>query len=204
MSKRDILTVKFGGTSMGNRDSILRVMEIISGLRDENCVVTVVSAMGGVTNSLLDIGQMAMAGNRSTVGALLERLQKLHEQDFLSLAKNPGSKSWIKRFIAVNMGEIKSLAEGIMLLHEFSDRTRDKLLSYGEILSSNLLARVMHDRDVAFCHCDARRWLEADWSAQGCLVDMAKSEKQGRRCLLPLIRKGLSPIIPRNSSICST
>jgi aspartokinase/homoserine dehydrogenase 1 len=196
MAERSILTLKFGGTSMGNHGSIARVMKIVRETRAKNDVVTIVSAMSGVTDSLLDIGRQALLGKRLKVETGIERLGGLHEKHFHPLANSVTSRGWIGRFIENSLDEIKSLTEGVLLLHEFSERTKDKLLSYGEILSSSLLARVMHDEDSAFRYCDARKWLIVDWSAQGAIVDMAQTERQGRRHLLPMLKKGFSPIIP--------
>lgn len=196
MADHEILTLKFGGTSMGSRSSIARVIKIMREVRSRNDVVTVVSAMGGITDSLLDIGQQALLGRKLQVEAGMDRLRKQHSENFSALTSSAASRGWINRFIENNLSDVKCLIDGILLLHEFSERTRDKLLSYGEILSSKLLARVMRDEDDVFCHCDARKWLIVDWSPQGSIVDMAKTEIQGRRHLLPLLRKGLSPIVP--------
>ena len=74
---------------------------------------------------------------------------------------------------------------GISLLKEFSDRTLDKLLSYGEILSANLLAKALRAQDAHFCYSDARDWIVAAPSRQGAVVNFVETERRIRRYLRP-------------------
>jgi len=202
MPRRDILVFKFGGTSMKNRDAIVRVMDILQSNAESQQVVSVVSAMSGVTDSLLGIGNNALLRKKGDVEKSLQRLRELHSENFRALATNNDARNWIDEFLERTFAEVRSIAQGIYLLREFSDRTREKLISYGEILSSVLLARVLNSRDSRYCHSDARDWVVAQWTAQGSVVDMAETERRAGIHLVPLLRRRMLPIVP--GFVCRT
>jgi len=202
MPDRKILVLKFGGTSLGNRDSVARVMEVVRGLSRSSTIITVTSAMAGVTDRLLALGTDALSGKSRKASAALSLLRTLHEDAFESLAASSKTGEWIRRFLDQQFVEITGIVQGISLLGEFSDKTRDKLLSYGEILSSNLLARLLADDGGPFIHSDARDWIVAEWNAQGAILDFPETERRVRRLLAPLTDQGLLPVVP--GFICRT
>jgi bifunctional aspartokinase / homoserine dehydrogenase 1 len=195
MRNRKLVVLKFGGTSMGNADSIRRVMEIIEGQCSERPVITVVSAMAGVTDWLLAVGADSLQRNPRKVDSALAALAELHESTFCALTDSEQSRAWIRRFVASQFGDVRAITHGILLLREFSLRTRDKLVSYGEILSSRLLARVLQDRSPKFCHSDARNWVVADPNGGGAVLDYPETEKRTRAQVLPLLDAGSSPVV---------
>jgi aspartokinase/homoserine dehydrogenase 1 len=196
MPQQKPLVLKFGGTSMGTVDSIRTVADIVRDQSDRGPVVTVVSAMAGVTDRLLETGTDSLLGKRNKVENALTQLKELHEKTFASLASSPGSQRWIQSFIRKQFEEIAAITHGILLLSEFTGRTRERLLSYGEILSSRLLASVLKNLSSRFCHSDAREWIVAEWTRQGSVVDFVETERRARKCLLPLLERRLSPIVP--------
>ncbi len=201
MSNHRLFVLKFGGTSLRDTEAISQVMEIVQTQARVGPLVTVVSAVSGVTDRLLEVGRKALGRKRRQVESELDALRSLHLESFVPLA-SAGPHEWIGRFLDLQFAEIGAITEGIQLLGEFSDRTRDRLLSYGEILSSGLLARALKDRGGPFRHADARDWIVGDWSPRGVLVDAPRTEALIRERLLPLLRKRLSPIVP--GFICRT
>lgn len=202
MSNKKVLVVKFGGSSLRNREAIVQVMSIVQSQAGLGHLVTVVSAISGVTDQLLSIGQMALQGKHRQVESELAELRSLHQESFASLADSSGAAEWIQGFLDLQFTEIRGIAEGIRLLREFSERTRDKLLSYGEILSSSLIARILMDNGGPFRHSDAREWIVGEWTSQGFQVNTAETEKLICTRLLPIIECGLSAIVP--GFICKT
>jgi aspartokinase/homoserine dehydrogenase 1 len=169
----------------------------IAWLKSRECpVVVVVSAMSGITDRLLELGSNCLVMQRSKIRDIIQTLHTCHSEAFLPLAPTVAAKNWIRDYVQRQFSEISAIAEGIRLLHEFSDKTRDKLISYGEILSSTMLARVLRDCHGCFRHSDARDWLVAEWTRHGSVVDFEETEKRARRHLLPLLRKGLRPVVP--------
>ena len=202
MSARKLTVVKFGGTSMGDADAVERVTSILLAQVKKGPVLTVVSAMSGVTDSLLDLGKAALAQRDQAVADSLKRLEEAHVEVFRPLAQCVESKKWVADFTRRQLAEVGKLAHGISLLGEFTGATSDRLLSFGEILSSNLLARILADRDAIFCHVDARDTVVVERTREGPIVDHAETERRARARILPLLRRGRSPIIP--GFICRT
>jgi aspartokinase/homoserine dehydrogenase 1 len=169
----------------------------ISWLKARECpVIVVVSAMAGVTDRLLELGSDCLVQQKSKITGRIQALHASHAEAFLPLAPGLGTKTWIREYLHQQFAEISAIAEGIRLLGEFSDKTRDKLVSYGEVLSSVLLARVLRDSHGPFRHSDARDWLVAEWTRHGSVVDFEETEKRARRNILPLLRKRLTPVVP--------
>jgi len=188
---------------MKNQDAIARVIDIIVRANSKSRqVVTVVSAMSGVTDALLGIGKTALRRKNKAVRESLKELQLLHSECFKAFSEKGELKNWIDEFLNRTFAEIRSIAEGVNLLGELSDRTLEKLVSYGEVLSSVLLASVMSHRDAKFCHSDARDWIVTQWTTQGSVVDMTETERRANVHLLPLLRRRMSPIIP--GFVCRT
>jgi aspartokinase/homoserine dehydrogenase 1 len=196
MSNRKLLVLKFGGSSLRDHAAITQVINIVRSQSRLGPLVTVVSAMSGVTDRLLGIGKISLHGKHRKVESALEDLRSLHRENFASLAESQGTRDWIERFLDVQFAEIRGITEGIHLLREFSERTRDKLLSYGEILSSNLLARVLKDNGGPFRHSDARDWIVGERTSRGILVNSVETENLIRAHLLPILERGLSPVVP--------
>src|ERR1041384_5141516 len=189
MAGRSLLVLKFGGTSMGTRDSISRVIEIIRTQARQSGVLTVISAMAGVTNRLLGLGQEALRGKSRSVEAEIQSLRALHEDTFGALTSSPSFQNWMRGFLDQQFQEVREISHGILLLREFSNRIQDKILSYGEILSSTLLARILQTMDDRFCHSDARDWTVAEGTRQGPVVDFPETERRVQRLLLPLLKR---------------
>ncbi len=164
--------------------------------------MTVVSAVSGVTDRLLEMGHKALQRKRQQVYSELDSLRSLHWENFASLTDSAATKDWMEGFLETHFTEMRGLADGIHLLREFSDRTRDKLLSYGEILSSGLLARILRENGDVFRHADARDWITGEWTPRGLVVDAKETERLIRTRLLPVLDRGLSPVVP--GFICRT
>ena len=84
---RPLRIMKFGGTSVGDASCIRRVAEIVRNAADDSDLVVVVSAMGGVTNKLIEAATRSEAGDRSSAEAIFTALRTQHE----SAAQQPGS-----------------------------------------------------------------------------------------------------------------
>ena len=202
MASRKLTVLKFGGTSLGNRDAVERVMGILLGQARKGPVLAVVSAMSGMTDSLLDLGQAALTRKDQIVSETLDRLEELHVAAFRPLAGNDESRKWIVDFTRRQLVEAGKLAHGISLLGEFTGGTSDKLLALGEILSSNLLARALRDHDRRFCHVDARDVVVVEKTREGPVVDYGETELRARARIAPLLRHGRRPVVP--GFICRT
>src|SRR5436853_5418603 len=129
-----MLVLKFGGTSVGSAENIEKVIGIVKQKLDKNSLFVIVSALGGTTDALLECGRLAAVGNET----YKEKLQQI-EQRHISTVKElipVQQQSALLSLVKKMCNEIEDLCNGIFLLNELSLRTVDKLLSYGELLSS--------------------------------------------------------------------
>ena len=144
--------LKFGGTSVGTVDSINQVIEIIS--TNKQPVAVVFSAMGGVTNRLIEVGDLASEGDSK----YLDILKSIEERHFAAIRTlvDVKSQSSIIAKIKGNFNEIEDLLKGITYIKELSVRTMDLLVSFGERLSTQIVSFVLNERGINAEYVDAR------------------------------------------------
>jgi aspartokinase/homoserine dehydrogenase 1 len=133
-----MLVIKFGGTSMGSTAAIESVKKIVSEkLNKENCIV-VVSAMSGTTDLLIRCGRMAASGSEDWV-ELLQQLEQRHLETIKSIVPIQ-HQSHVLSFTKTYFNELEDILNGVSLLKELSDRTLDRIMSFGELMSSRIIA----------------------------------------------------------------
>src|SRR4029453_6332461 len=133
-----MIVMKFGGTSVEDAPSIERVVEIVR-TRLELKPVVVVSAMGKTTRGLLEAAEASAAGRVEKSLSILARLETNHRDETERLAHNH-DEGRIFCQIKEYFDELTKLLEGLAVLGEVPPRGLDKILSYGELLSSAILA----------------------------------------------------------------
>ncbi|GAB1855563.1 bifunctional aspartate kinase/homoserine dehydrogenase I [Flavobacteriaceae bacterium MHTCC 0001] len=138
--------LKFGGTSVGSSKNINKVIDILSTYAEQSKVVCVVSAVGGITDKLLLAGRQAQAKD-TTFKATFEAIKNIHFEIIKEL--NPNKGSLILAYVDDKLGALYSLLEGIFLINEISPKTSDKLVSFGELLSSYIIAETMTNRGIS-------------------------------------------------------
>ncbi|MEM8928963.1 MAG: bifunctional aspartate kinase/homoserine dehydrogenase I [Bacteroidota bacterium] len=129
--------LKFGGTSVANANNIKQVTKIVSHISDSKTVV-VVSALGGVTDLLLHVLELA---SKKDLG--YERTLILIEERHLNTIKELfpiKEQSSILSHIKSNLNQLETLVQGAFLIGEYTPRLSDKVVSYGELLSSFIIS----------------------------------------------------------------
>ena len=154
-----MIVMKFGGTSVCDADRMLQAAELVRDQQQGKPVV-LVSALAGVTDSLLRGGQLALEGNHSAVEVLVEELKDRHEQAGHGLAARSG-KSWeaVRDELEPVLERVLEIYRGIALVGEMSPRVADFLAGQGEILSSRLMACACRARELSVVWIDPRDWL---------------------------------------------
>ena len=140
-----MIVMKFGGSSVESREAIARVASIVRARAHRHPVV-VVSAMGKTTNRLLEMAQEAVAGRRDRALELCTALREFHEKEG---GPHPA--------IASHFAELAELLKGLAVLGEMTPRSVDAISSYGERLSSILVAQALGAR-----HADSRDYVITD------------------------------------------
>lgn len=139
MNKSNFVVSKFGGTSMGNAETMLMCAEL-SYIQKSSIIV--VSATSGTTNLLLELGQASENQNVQKMTSIVETLSSKHIQILENLKGSSAAKAQINQLIE----EMQSLSKGIYLLKDFSHRNSDALVSIGERLSSILFCQALKNR----------------------------------------------------------
>ncbi len=130
--------LKFGGSSVANAENIKKVISIIQQKSVIDNTIAVVSAFSGITDLLLESCALAAAGNESFKENLLI-IEQRHLQAVRELIPITNQSSMLS-FVKTHCNEMEDICSGIFLLRELSSRTKDRMSSYGEILSSRIIA----------------------------------------------------------------
>ncbi|MDP1810495.1 MAG: bifunctional aspartate kinase/homoserine dehydrogenase I [Sediminibacterium sp.] len=147
--------LKFGGSSVANAANIHKVIAIVQRAVKKEPTVLVVSALGGVTDSLLQVGHLASTAQES-YKALLKELEKRHldtVRDLLPIQQQSATLSQVKQ----QFNELDGICDGVFLLGELSPRTKDRIVSYGELLSSLTISAAFQSLEADQLWVDSRK-----------------------------------------------
>ena len=134
--------LKFGGTSVGSVKSILSLKKIVEAEARTQPVVVVVSALGGITDKLLATSQLALNGDeryKDEFEAMVER----HHQMIDTIITDPQKRVDLFNKVDQLFEQLKSIFFGVYLIHDLSEKTQCAIVSYGERLSSHIVATLI-------------------------------------------------------------
>jgi len=168
--------MKFGGSSLANPNRIHEVADIIieRSHSDSSLPLVVVSAMKGITNTLIDCAAGAEKGNRGYPGTLTG-MRKRHEEAAGALVEDKNRRKNLLTKINTVFDELGEILHGIELVKECSPRTNDLVNGFGERLSTLLLSEHLKSRGMAAEAVDARRIIRTDDSHGRAVVDFPRS-----------------------------
>ena len=127
--------LKFGGTSVGSAENIKRVKEIVQNQNDD--VIVVVSALGGITDKILNAAHLSSTGTGDFHAELTE-IKEIHSEVIQSLFNGSGSIEYI---VDELLNELEQILTGITLVGELTIKTLDRIAGIGERISSHILAQ---------------------------------------------------------------
>ncbi|MDQ3278365.1 MAG: aspartate kinase, partial [Bacteroidota bacterium] len=165
--------LKFGGTSVANAANIQKVKEIVQA-RQSGKTLVVVSALGGVTDLLLECGLLASRGEscyKSTLQKLIDR-HLTTVKELLPL----NNQSGVLSFVMQQFNEVEDICNGIFLLRDFTDRTRDRIVSYGELISSQIIAAFFNAAGLQSQWVDSRQLIQTNSDFTKASVDVEKTD----------------------------
>ena len=137
--------LKFGGTSVGSAKNINKVIAILENYSAKDKVIAVVSAVGGITDKLLKAGQLAKEKNGS-YKTDFKTIKKIHFSILEELM--PTNNITVLEGLEKKSQNLKKLLDGIYLINELSPQTSDKLVSFGELLSSYIIVETLKSRNL--------------------------------------------------------
>ena len=134
--------LKFGGTSVGSVKSIMSLKRIVEAESRRQPVVVVVSALGGITDMLISTSQLALRGDERYRDEF-ERMVNRHHQMIDTIITDPRKREQLFATVDSLFEQLRSIYFGIYLIHDLSEKTMDAIVSYGERLSSNIVATLV-------------------------------------------------------------
>ncbi|WP_064196921.1 MULTISPECIES: bifunctional aspartate kinase/homoserine dehydrogenase I [Emticicia] len=153
--------LKFGGTSVGTVESINQVIQILQeNLNEGRKIAVVYSAMGGVTNRLIEIGKLAAASDTEYL-QLLKTVEERHFAAVRGLIDVKNQSSCIAKVKGL-LNELEDLLRGVSLIKELSARTNDFIVSFGERLSTTIITEALKNRGIDAEYLDARKVIKTN------------------------------------------
>ncbi len=141
-----MLSIKFGGTSMGSKESIKNVLEIINKDYKEGLIVTV-SAMSGVTNKLLKLAERSV--NKGEIDKnLIEEIKKQHDAVIKEIIDSAKIQTKTSAYISKELKKLKYFLEAIAITSELTPKSHDIIMALGEKFSACMLAAILNDKGI--------------------------------------------------------
>ncbi len=172
--------LKFGGSSVANAENINKVVAILDNrLKDEKLIV-VVSALGGTTDALLESVILASEGNEE----YKDQLHKI-ESRHLEVTKQlipVAQQSHVLSMVKQHCNEIEDICNGVFLLQELTPRTKDRIMSYGELLSSQIISAKFESIGFKNKWIDARKIITTNSNFENAAVNFEVSDPKIQSC----------------------
>ena len=188
-----MVIMKFGGTSVQDAAAIDRAAGIVRSRRKQKPVV-VVSALAKVTDQLVLIGQKASRSEADSAVELVHALKDRHFQVAGDLLGKQGYKE-IAPKLELLFEELEDFARGLAAVHELSPRSSDALLSFGERLSSEIVAAAFAQRGLTTSWIDSRECVITDANYTAARPQMEATRKCCQAKISPLVSKGKIPVM---------
>jgi aspartate kinase len=182
--------MKFGGTSVADPDAIDRLIGIVGRqqARTKSAPLVVVSALSGVTDTLVAIAQLAEDGASERAAAEVQALLERHLS--VATAVTSESRTRLLADVRCEIEELNGLVHALSVLREVSPRSRDAVHAVGELVSSRIVAAAFTDHGIASRWVDARTVLITDAEHNAAAPDMTETCDRARERVAPLLAEG--------------
>ncbi|MGP8175299.1 MAG: lysine-sensitive aspartokinase 3 [Terracidiphilus sp.] len=191
-----LVVMKFGGTSVEDPAAIARTAAIVAGRAAlGKQPVVVVSAMAKVTDQLLRAAAAAAQGDRAGALAISAQLRARHLDTAAHLVRNSAHAAELAEFINQKFDSLDEVLRGLAAILELTPRISDLIASYGERISSRIVAAAFCERGIDAAHVDAREIIVTDSQFQKAVPQDAVIDKRAQEKLLPLTAVGQVPVM---------
>ena len=191
-----LVVMKFGGTSVEDPAAISRTAAIVAGrvAQGKNPVV-VVSAMAKVTDQLLRAAGAASLGDRTGALAISSRLRSRHRDTACALIQDAKESAALVTWVDQKFDQLDEVLRGLAAILELTPRISDLIVSYGERISSRIIAAAFAERAIDSVHVDAREIIVTDSQFQKAIPLDSITEKRVSEKLRPLLASGKVPVM---------
>jgi len=191
---RDLLVMKFGGTSVGSAERIQSVCRIVAQQCQQRPVLVVISAMAKVTDLLLETLRRAEAGEEEDVRVNLSRLQERHVSACRQLFPE-GKRAQVEQRIDEILADFHRIAQGILMLGERPPRSVDEAVAAGERLSVLLVTAYLELMGVPAAAVNGSDVIVTDAVFGNATPLMAPTREKAQAKLRPMLEAGLTPVV---------
>lgn len=185
--------MKFGGTSLGSAEAIRRVASIVEGRRQLQPIV-IVSAIGGTTQKLLNMGAEAARGGKDKALEWLEELREVHEEAVQG-ATSGANREIANTVVDSHFRELRHFVDELSMLGELSSRDLDAVASFGERLSSELVTLAFRTSGISSVSIDARDVIVTDARYTRATPLYPQTYCRLKKRVLPLVRPGAVAVL---------
>ncbi len=193
--REDLVVMKFGGTSVEDARAMERTAAIVAGRRGRGLrAVVVVSAMAKVTDQLLAAAAAAGRGDKLSAVAISQRLRTRHVDTAAQLVRGDRFAA-LHGVLGTEFDALDDLLRGIAAVGELTPRTNDLVVSFGERMSSRMVAEAFAERGLDGVHVDARTCIVTDATYGKAMPQEAAIEGKLTELVLPLIEAGKTPVM---------
>ena len=184
---------KFGGSSLADSQCISQVVDIVG--QSSKGTAIVVSAMGGVTDTLDTLASQAVTGNREDETKQLATLRQRHF-DVIEAQAQEGDVSSLKALVEDGLAQLTSIFASLETLGELTPKVLARTVSYGERLMAQIMASALRKKGHTSEFLDAVEIIKLEKEHGAFIPDLKRSRLQTKNTLCPYLDKGVLTVIP--------
>ncbi|MBN1487356.1 MAG: aspartate kinase [Anaerolineae bacterium] len=190
------LTMKFGGTSVGNAEAHTQAANIVlEQVPNWDHVVVVVSAMSGTTNALIKGAKTAANGDGQIYRGIVADLRVRHYRVVDALLTDANERAQLLATVDQYLDEFATFCRSVYVLGEVTPRAMDTISSLGERINARIMAAYLRQEGLKSQAIDATELIVTDDTFQKAAPLMEKTRKQVEKNLKPLLERGVTPVI---------
>ena len=196
MIEKNLLVMKFGGTSVGTPQAMAQAVKICCDVGQEwRGLVVVTSALSGVTDLLVTSAERAARGDLSTFSAAQRELNERHHSLVEQLIADPSDRQTIHQQIDALLTDFNNLCQAIHILGEASPRALDAVAALGERMSVRVLAAALNSAGLPAQPVESTRCVVTDDHFQNAVPDMAATTLCSCAVIVPILSAGRTPVV---------
>lgn len=190
------LVMKFGGTSVGSAQALTQAACIVKDQKTHwDALVVVVSAMNGVTNTLLQCAQAATRGEEQTYTRLIGELRFKHLKIVDTLIDDPVKLPDLTGMIEQHISELGAICSSVNVLGEITPRGMDTISSLGERMNARIFSALLNQMEISSQPLDATQLIVTDSNFQNAHPLMEATRARVRQNLVPLLEQGVVVVV---------
>lgn len=188
--------MKFGGTSVGTGDNIRHVADLVTQYSKDNKVAVVVSALAGVTNSLIETGCQAQRSDEKHIQAFTAGLLKKHTDAIATAIISKTIQKEVTEITEKSIAELEKVLTGISYVGELTPKSKDYVMSFGERLSAPIVWGAIKDHKTqSQCFTGKEAGIVTDSNFGEADPLMNYTTHLLRERLDPLLEQGIVPVV---------